>query len=235
MVAIDQKDMDEMLPTADNKAVRAEVEAWTKGAKKIYESTAEDIEKAARISVVLDSLIRQHQADGLAIGTCMGWLQRGFPCLGFTRLRDRGVPAACEGDMDSLLTMVLFQHAIDRPGFQGNATFDTARNALWIAGRSSWFRSFISGRAGFLCRATRGTAHGRDRRSAEDHVNAGERADRPDPGHWELPPNHDAEREGDYSAEQRPTPALYRSQAECPNDLEDSIDENEELGRLLAK
>jgi hypothetical protein len=35
--------------------------------------------------------------------------------------------------MDSLLTMLLFQYAIDRPGFQGNATFDTSRNALWTA------------------------------------------------------------------------------------------------------
>jgi len=133
VVAIDQKDMDAMLPAADDKAVRAEVEAWTKGAKKIFESTAKDIEKAARISVVLDRLVRQQQADGLAIGTCMGWLNRGFPCLGFARLRDRGVPAACEGDMDSLLTMMLLQYAIDRPGFQGNATFDTSKNALWTA------------------------------------------------------------------------------------------------------
>ncbi|HNT86635.1 MAG TPA: hypothetical protein PKL84_02120, partial [Candidatus Hydrogenedentes bacterium] len=90
-------------------------------------------EKAARVSVALDRLIEQEQADALAIGTCMGWLPRGFPCLGFTRLRDRGIPAACEGDMDSLLTMLLFQYAIDRPGFQGNATFDTSRNALWTA------------------------------------------------------------------------------------------------------
>ena len=133
VVAIEQKDMDEMLTAVDEKAVRAEVEAWTKGAKEILEPTKEDIEKAARISVVLDRLVEQEQADGLAIGTCMGWLSRGFPCLGFARLRDRGVPAACEGDMDSLLTMLLFQYAIDRPGFQGNATFDTARNALWTA------------------------------------------------------------------------------------------------------
>jgi hypothetical protein len=133
VVAIEQKDMDEMLTAVDNEAVRAEVEAWTKGAKEILEPTKEDIEKAARISVVLDRLVEREQADGLAIGTCMGWLSRGFPCLGFARLRDRGVPAACEGDMDSLLTMLMFQYAIDRPGFQGNATFDTARNALWTA------------------------------------------------------------------------------------------------------
>ena len=133
VVAIEQKDVDEMLAAVDDEAIRAEIDAWTKGAKEILEPTKEDIEKAARVSVVLDRLVEQEQADGLAIGTCMGWLSRGFPCLGFTRLRDRGVPAACEGDMDSLLTMILFQHAIDRPGFQGNATFDTARNALWTA------------------------------------------------------------------------------------------------------
>jgi len=133
VVAAQQEDFDAMITAVDDGAVQAELEAWTKGAKEIVEPTKEDIEKAARVSVALDRLMEQVQADGLAIGTCMGWLARGFPCLGFARLRDRGVPAACEGDMDSLLTMLLFQQAIDRPGFQGNATFDTARNALWTA------------------------------------------------------------------------------------------------------
>ncbi|MCJ7724737.1 MAG: SUMF1/EgtB/PvdO family nonheme iron enzyme, partial [Anaerolineales bacterium] len=90
-------------------------------------------EKAARVSIALQRLMEREQAQGLAVGTCMGWLPKGFPCLGFARLRDSGIPAACEGDMDSLLTMLLFQYMIDRPGFQGNATFDTARNALWTA------------------------------------------------------------------------------------------------------
>lgn len=133
VVAVEEKVFDDLITGADDAAVRAEIDAWTKGAKEIIEPTGEDIEKAARVSVALDRLIEQEKADALAIGTCMGWLPKGFPCLGFTRLRDRGIPAACEGDMDSLLTMLLFQYAIDRPGFQGNATFDTARNALWTA------------------------------------------------------------------------------------------------------
>ncbi|MBC8867889.1 MAG: hypothetical protein H8E44_00640, partial [Planctomycetes bacterium] len=99
VVTMELKDMDELLTTADEKAVEAELDAWTKGAKQILEPTKEDIEKAARVSVVLDRVMEEVKADGLAIGTCMGWLPRGFPCLGFTRLRDRGVPAACEGDM----------------------------------------------------------------------------------------------------------------------------------------
>lgn len=133
VVVVDEKAFDELISKADDQAVRAEAERWTKEAKAILEPRPEDITKAARISVALQRLVEREQAQGLAIGTCMGWLPKGFPCLGFARLRDAGIPAACEGDMDSVLTMLLFQYAFDRPGFQGNATFDTARNALWTA------------------------------------------------------------------------------------------------------
>lgn len=133
VVAVEEKIFDDMTSAVEDKAVRAEADWWTKNAKEILEPNAEDISKAARVSVALQRLFEQQQAQGLAVGTCMGWLSKGFPCLGFARLRDRGIPAACEGDMDSLLTMLLFQYAMDRPGFQGNATFDTSRNALWTA------------------------------------------------------------------------------------------------------
>lgn len=133
VVAVAEKTFDDLIAAADEQAVRAEAARWTEGAKAILEPNQEDITKAARISVALQNLVKQEQAQGLAIGTCMGWLPKGFPCLGFTRLRDGGIPAACEGDMDSLLTMILFQYMIDRPGFQGNATFDTSRNVLWTA------------------------------------------------------------------------------------------------------
>ena len=64
----------------------------------------------------------------------MGWLSRGFPCLGFSRLNDRGVPAACDGDMDCLLTMLIFQHALNQAGFLGNAAgVDTSRNAFHLS------------------------------------------------------------------------------------------------------
>jgi L-fucose isomerase-like protein len=135
VVAVEENAFNEMISAAEEDAVRAEIDSWTKNAKEIVEPNKEDIEKAARVSIALQHLMEREQAQGLAVGTCMGWLPKGFPCLGFARLRDSGIPAACEGDMDSLLTMLLFQYMIDRPGFQGNATFDTApaRNALWTA------------------------------------------------------------------------------------------------------
>jgi len=133
VVGVEEKLFDEALSAVEEEAVRAEAAWWTRNAKEIIEPDKEDIAKAARVSVALQRLMERERAQGLAVGTCMGWLAKGFPCLGFARLRDGGIPAACEGDMDSLLTMILFQYAIDRPGFQGNATFDTARNALWTA------------------------------------------------------------------------------------------------------
>jgi hypothetical protein len=133
VVAIEEKTFNEMILAAQDNAVQAEINRWTKNAKGIIEPNKEDISKAARVSVALQRLMEQERAQGLAVGTCMGWLSKGFPCLGFARLRDGGIPAACEGDMDSLLTMLMFQYMIDRPGFQGNATFDTSRNALWTA------------------------------------------------------------------------------------------------------
>ncbi len=133
VVPMDERRFDQMLNSVEEEAARAETKRWREGAKEIVEPTDEDILKAARVSVALNRLVDEEQAQGIAVGTCMGWLPKGFPCLGFSRLRDRGIPASCEGDMDSLLTMLIFQYAFDLPGFQGNTVFDTAKNAVWTS------------------------------------------------------------------------------------------------------
>ena len=97
VVAVDEKTFDDRISAADEKAVQAEAARWTKGAKAILEPSQEDITKAARISIALQDLMEQQQAQGLAIGTCMGWLAKGFPCLGFTRLRDCWHPGRLRG------------------------------------------------------------------------------------------------------------------------------------------
>ena len=133
VVVIPQERFDQMLQVVDGAKAQAEADAWTRGAKQVVEPAPEDMLKAARVSLALERLVDEEKAQALAVGTCMRWLPRGFPCLGFTRLRDRGIPASCEGDMDSLWTMLLFEYLCGIPGFQGNATFDTSKNALWTA------------------------------------------------------------------------------------------------------
>ncbi len=134
LLAIADGRYDELLGSVDAAAVEAEAQQWLDGAAQIVEPEREDVVKAARASLALQQLVGEQHAHGLCVGTCMSWLPRGFPCLGFTRLNDRGVPAACDGDADCVLTMLMFQHALDQPGFLGNAAgVDTSRNAFHLA------------------------------------------------------------------------------------------------------
>jgi hypothetical protein len=134
MVAIADGRYDEVMANVDVRAAKAEAKQWLDEAEGMIEPNEEDVLKAARASLTLDRLIAESRVDGLCVGTCMRWLSRGFPCLGFSRLNDRGVPAACDGDMDCLLTMLIFQHALNRAGFLGNAGgADTSRNAFHLS------------------------------------------------------------------------------------------------------
>jgi len=134
MVAIADGRYDDVMASVDERAARAEARLWLDEAEGIVEPDQEDVLKAARASLTLDQLIAEYRVNGLCVGTCMGWLSRGFPCLGFSRLNGRGIPAACDGDMDCLLTMLIFQYALNRAGFLGNAGgVDTAKNAFHLS------------------------------------------------------------------------------------------------------
>jgi hypothetical protein len=134
MVSIDDGRYDEVMAGVDETAAKAEAKQWLDEAEGIIEPNEEDVLKAARASLTLDQLIAENRIDGLCVGTCMRWLDRGFPCLGFSRLNDRGIPAACDGDMDCLLTMLIAQHAFNQAGFLGNAGgVDTSKNAFHLS------------------------------------------------------------------------------------------------------
>ncbi len=134
MVAIADGRYDEVMANVDESVAKTGAKQWLDEAEGIIEPNQEDVLKAARASLTLDQMIAENRASGLCVGTCMGWLSRGFPCLGFSRLNDRGIPAACDGDMDCLLTMLIFQHAFDQAGFLGNAGgVDTSKNAFHLS------------------------------------------------------------------------------------------------------
>jgi len=134
MVRIADGRYDQVMAKVDDAAAKKEAQQWLGEAKGLIEPTRDDVLKAARASQTLDRLLAENKACALCVGTCMGWLKRGFPCLGFSRLNDRGIPAACDGDMDCVLTMLIFQHALNRAGFLGNAAgVDTSRDAFHLS------------------------------------------------------------------------------------------------------
>jgi L-fucose isomerase-like protein len=53
--------------------------------------------------------------------------------MGFMSLRDEGIPAGCQSDLDSTVTLLLVQELFDKPGFQQNAAMNTEKNLYFGA------------------------------------------------------------------------------------------------------
>lgn len=114
------------------KTVSEEADDWMRKAQKVVEPTKEDILKAARVYLALRQIIQEEKAQAITIN-CLGGFaldELGYPCLGFSKLNDEVIPAACEADMDSLLTMLIFKYAFGIPGFITDPVFDTATNTV---------------------------------------------------------------------------------------------------------
>ncbi len=113
----------------DLKAAEAEAkEYWISKAKKIVEPKKEEIVNSARLYLAMKELMIKHGATATTSSHCMGAPAKG--CLTYSKLNDEGLVGACEGDIDSTLTMLMFQYAFGVPGFITDPVFDTATNAL---------------------------------------------------------------------------------------------------------
>lgn len=109
----------------------AEVEAeryWISQAKSIVEPSKADIVNSARLYLAIKGIMIKERAQAITSSHCMGAPAKG--CLTFSKLNDLGLVGACEGDMDSTLTMLIFSYAFGVPGFISDPLFDTSKNAV---------------------------------------------------------------------------------------------------------
>ncbi len=105
---------------------------WLRPAKKVVEPSREEVIKSARMYFAMKNIMAAERAQAITI-RCLGGIPidvLGYPCLGFARLLDSGLVGACEADMDSSLTMLMFQYAFGVPGFITDPLFDLAKNAV---------------------------------------------------------------------------------------------------------
>jgi len=116
-------------------AQAAEKEAqtyWISRAKEIVEPTRAEIIKSCKTYLAMKRIMLEHGAQAITV-KCLGGIPiqtLGYPCLGFSKLLDEGVVGACEADMDSTLTMLMFLYAFGLPGFISDPLIDTAKNAV---------------------------------------------------------------------------------------------------------
>ncbi|UCG56899.1 MAG: twin-arginine translocation signal domain-containing protein [Phycisphaerales bacterium] len=129
MVPISIEQTVELHRAVDPKAAEAEAEKyWISKAKKIVEPSREEIINSARFYLAMKNLMIKERAQAITSSGCMGRPAKG--CLTFSKLNDLGLVGACEGDMDSTLTMLMFAYAYGLPGFITDPVFDTATDAL---------------------------------------------------------------------------------------------------------
>jgi hypothetical protein len=121
--------------TADAE-VKALAQSYRRHAKKIVEPSPTDILDSARTYFAFKRLLAAEQADAVMM-ECLSGLQLPHkhvpPCMGFMSLRDEGIPAGCQAELNSTLTLMLVQQLFDRPGFQQNASMNTERNLFFGA------------------------------------------------------------------------------------------------------
>ena len=117
---------------SEDDAVAEAEHYWINAAQEIREPSREEIVKSCKTYFALKKLMKDHGAIALAM-KCLGGIPidvLGYPCLGFSRILDDGAIGACEADMDSTLTMMMFLYAFDRPGFITDPVIDTATNSV---------------------------------------------------------------------------------------------------------
>lgn len=83
------------------------VDGGIEGANKIYERIKE--------------LVKEHQLSAVTL-RCFDLLSTvcNTGCIALSKLNDEGIPASCEGDIPTLITMILCKRLTGCPGFQAN-------------------------------------------------------------------------------------------------------------------
>ncbi|MBP7049770.1 MAG: hypothetical protein KBE65_02015 [Phycisphaerae bacterium] len=105
-------------------------------AQRVFQPSDDDILQATRAGVALRRVVGEAKVDAVMMD-CLPGLQHPHqhvpPCMGFMDLRDSGIPAGCESDLDATLTMMLLQYLFDKPGFQHNPSVETESNHYFCA------------------------------------------------------------------------------------------------------
>jgi len=116
--------------------VKELADSYMKNAEQIVQPTEADIIDAAKTYFVLKRIIDAEDADAIMMN-CLPGLYKPHkhppPCMGFMSLRDEGIAAGCQSDINATLTLMLVQELFDKPGFQQNASMDTDKNLYFGA------------------------------------------------------------------------------------------------------
>ena len=114
---------------ADSPELLDLAKAFKAKAKSVIDVEDVYINHGIRSWYTIQALKKRYNADAVTIKCLM--LKERKPCVGFSLLNSVLSPCACEDQADSLISMMLGNHLLDRAGFLHNPDFDTERNEYY--------------------------------------------------------------------------------------------------------
>lgn len=126
----------EFRQTKTTAQVKELAQAYLNGARECVEPTEADVLEAARATIAFRRILQSERADAIMMD-CLSGLRKPHkhvpPCMAFMSLRDEGVAAGCQSDLNGTLTMMLLQELFGKPGFQQNSSVQTEENHFFGA------------------------------------------------------------------------------------------------------
>ncbi len=133
VVSVTAQELNKAYDQVDSAVAEAQADKWIRKAIKVVEPTRDEIVKSSKLYLAMKAVMQQQQARAITVD-CLGLFGQkvlpAYPCLGFCQLNDMGLVGACEADIDSTLTMLMFGYAFGVPGFISDPVFDTSTNTV---------------------------------------------------------------------------------------------------------
>ena len=129
-------DMDQLVK--DNKIAKKRKQAGQELLNNANSSnmTLQDIEKSLDFYFATLASMEKYHCNAFTIechelcSSLNPWNRRFTPCLTHALLKDQGLPAACEGDVNALMAMMLEMYVSDKSVYMGNPFFNKKENTL---------------------------------------------------------------------------------------------------------
>ena len=122
---------------ADKDEAQSVVNRWQKTAALIEGVSPETLQQSAAMYLAKKAMLKKYDANAITIN-CLGGFYGGhihaYPCLGFHELCNEGLVGACECDVRSSATMLLFSAITGgRTGFISDPVVDTSKRRIIYA------------------------------------------------------------------------------------------------------
>lgn len=115
--------------------IGVEASLFANRAKACQDTTPDDLLKAMRLYKAIKMVCQEEHLDAITLA-CFALLQDlgTTGCLALSLLNDEGIPAGCEGDLQSIMSLLMIRELTGQPGFMANPTFvNPEQNEILLA------------------------------------------------------------------------------------------------------